>query len=74
MALKTRKRAKPRKTRRRRAESGMPPVEIYTPQRKAEFLLSNTVDPEDYERACVLVRRMGLDPVKIPHYKPPGVK
>ncbi len=27
------------------------PVEIYTPERRAEFLLSNTMDAEDYARA-----------------------
>jgi hypothetical protein len=74
MTLKTRKRAKSRKTRRRRAEPEMPPVEIYTPQRMAEFLLSNTADADDYSRACKLVRqKLGLDPAKIRHYKPAGV-
>ena len=38
--------------------------EIYTPQRKAEFLLSNTVDAADYAAACQEVRTMGLDPTK----------
>src|SRR5215472_11128192 len=28
------------------------PVEIYTPERKAEFLLSNAVDPVDYRNAA----------------------
>jgi AbrB family looped-hinge helix DNA binding protein len=48
------------------------PVEIYTPERKAEFLLSNAVDAEDYAHAEEEVRKMGLDPATIPHYKPPG--
>lgn len=46
------------------------PVEIYTPERRAEFLLSNAVDGQDYRRAAAEVRRMGLDPEKIPHHKP----
>ena len=46
------------------------PVEIYTPERKAEFLLSNAVDAEDYRAARAEVRRMGLDPSKVRHRKP----
>ena len=46
------------------------PVEIYTPERKAEFLLTNAVSREDYRQAQVEVRRMGLDPSKIRHRKP----
>ena len=46
------------------------PVEPYTPQRRAEFLLSNAIDAEDYARAVEEVRRLGLDPATIPHYKP----
>ncbi len=44
------------------------PIEIYTAERRAEFLLSNAVDSEDYARAREEVRRMGLDPDAIPHY------
>ena len=43
------------------------PLEIYTPERRAEFLLSNAVDEEDYARAKEEVRKMGLDPDTIPH-------
>ncbi|MGO9269512.1 MAG: AbrB/MazE/SpoVT family DNA-binding domain-containing protein, partial [Terriglobia bacterium] len=43
------------------------PVEIYTPERKAAFLLSNAVDAEDYRAAVVEVKRMGLEPARIPH-------
>lgn len=46
------------------------PIEIYSPERKAEFLLSNAVDKADYAHAVEEVKRMGLDPQKIPHYKP----
>ena len=49
------------------------PVEVYTPERKAQFLLSNAIDAADYAGAMAEVRRMGLDPKTIPHYKPPGV-
>jgi AbrB family looped-hinge helix DNA binding protein len=50
------------------------PVEIYTPERKAEFLLSNAIGKRDYNQARKEVRKMGLDPDKIPHYKPSGDK
>ena len=46
------------------------PVEIYTPQRKAEFLLSNAVDAEDYRAARAEVKKMRLEPASIPHQKP----
>ena len=46
------------------------PVETYTPERKAQFLLSNTIDAADYAGAVAMVRAMGLDPDAIPHYKP----
>jgi AbrB family looped-hinge helix DNA binding protein len=49
------------------------PVEVYTPERKAQFLLSNAVNAADYARAVGEVRAMGLDPDRIPHYKSPGV-
>ena len=48
------------------------PIEVYTPERKAQFLLSNAVDAVDYVGAVKAVREMGLDPNAIPHYKPPG--
>lgn len=46
------------------------PIEIYTPQRKAEFLLSNAVDEADYQWARKEVQKIGLDPDDIPHGKP----
>jgi AbrB family looped-hinge helix DNA binding protein len=46
------------------------PVEIYTPERKAEFLLNNAVTPEDYAWAVREVRKMGLNPENISHKKP----
>lgn len=46
------------------------PVETYTPERRAEFLLSNAVDAADYAQARAEVRTMGLDPDNIPHVKP----
>ncbi|OFW15465.1 MAG: AbrB family transcriptional regulator [Acidobacteria bacterium RIFCSPLOWO2_02_FULL_59_13] len=46
------------------------PVEIYTPERKAEFLLSNAVDAKDYRTAAAEVKKMGLEPSKIRHHKP----
>src|ERR1700687_1846433 len=46
------------------------PVEIYTPERKAEFLLSNAIGAEDYRTAVEEVSKMGLEPASIRHYKP----
>ena len=45
------------------------PLESYTLERRAEFLLSNAVDAGDYARAQEEVRKMGLDPAAIPHHK-----
>ena len=39
-------------------------------QRKAEFLLSNTVDDADYRKARREVRKLGLDPDSIQHLRP----
>jgi len=41
------------------------PVEIYTPERKAEFLLNTAVTPEDYAWAAEEVRKLGLDTERI---------
>ena len=46
------------------------PVEIYSPERKAEFLLNNAVTQADYDQAVKEVRKMGLDPDEIPHKRP----
>ena len=46
------------------------PLEMYTPERQAEFLLSSAVGPKDYAQAKEAVRKMGLDVRKILHYKP----
>jgi len=46
------------------------PIEKYTPQRRAEFLLSNAVDKTDYQRARKEVEKLGLDPDSIPHRRP----
>jgi hypothetical protein len=48
------------------------PIEVYGDERKAEFLLSNAIDAEDYRRAQEEVRRMGLDPTEIEHERPAG--
>lgn len=45
-------------------------IERYTVERKAEFILSNAVDAEDYRRAEEEVRAMGLDPSRIEHRRP----
>jgi AbrB family looped-hinge helix DNA binding protein len=46
------------------------PVERYTPERKAEFLLSNAIDEADYRKARKEVRKLGLDPDTISHHRP----
>jgi AbrB family looped-hinge helix DNA binding protein len=47
------------------------PVEVYTLERRAEFLLNNAVDTVDYRSALVEVKRMGFDPNRIKHQRPP---
>lgn len=46
------------------------PIENYSLERQAEFLLSNAIDAKDYKKAQDTVRSMGLDPNAISHYKP----
>ena len=46
------------------------PVEIYSPERKAEFLLNNTTTLKEYAGVVQKIREMGLDPDTIPHTKP----
>ncbi len=46
------------------------PLETYSEERAAEFLLSNAGDVADYEAARQEVAAMGLDPERIPHRKP----
>ncbi|MGA8871491.1 MAG: AbrB/MazE/SpoVT family DNA-binding domain-containing protein [Candidatus Acidiferrales bacterium] len=46
------------------------PVERYTPERKAEFMLSNTTNAEDYREARKAVRKLGLNPDSIQHQRP----
>lgn len=46
------------------------PVEVYSAERRAEFLLSNAVDADDYARAREAVQGMGLDPDSIDHSRP----
>ena len=47
------------------------PVEIYTPERRAEFLLSNAIGADDYRRAWAEVKQMGFDPDRIKHHRSP---
>ena len=46
------------------------PVERYTPERKAELLLSTATTEKDYQRARKEVKRLGVDPDAIPHRRP----
>ena len=47
------------------------PVEVYSPERKAEFLMANAVGPADRKRAEAEVRKLGLDPRKLRGRKAP---
>jgi bifunctional DNA-binding transcriptional regulator/antitoxin component of YhaV-PrlF toxin-antitoxin module len=46
------------------------PIEKYTPERKAEFLLTNATNRADYNRARREVKKLGLDPDSVPHRRP----
>jgi bifunctional DNA-binding transcriptional regulator/antitoxin component of YhaV-PrlF toxin-antitoxin module len=46
------------------------PVERYTPERKAEFLLSTATSAKNYHRARREVKKLGLGPDAIPHRRP----
>ena len=46
------------------------PIEIYTPERIAEFLLNNAVSEADYQFARNKVTSMDLDPDSFPHDRP----
>jgi len=46
------------------------PVEKYSPERKAEFLLNNAITVADYRRARRQVKKLGLDPDSIHHRRP----
>jgi len=46
-------------------------VEVYTPERSAEFLLNNAVTAAEYDEAVAEVRAMGLDLDAIPHQPRP---
>ncbi len=46
------------------------PIEKYTPERKAEFLLSNATNTADYRKARTEVQKLGIDPDSIPHRRP----
>jgi AbrB family looped-hinge helix DNA binding protein len=45
------------------------PVESYSSTRKAEFILSNATDKDDYKIACEEVTKLGLNPDSINHHK-----
>ena len=47
-------------------------VEIYTPERIAEFLLNNAGTQEEWYEAAEEIRSMGLDPGQIEHTDPHG--
>lgn len=48
------------------------PVELFTPERQAELMLSAAVSAEDMAMAREAVQAMGLNPDDILHWKPDG--
>ena len=46
------------------------PVEHYSPERKAEFLLTTATHKADYRRARNEVKKLGLNPDAIAHRPP----
>ncbi len=46
-------------------------VEVYTPERLAEFFLNNAMDEEDYREARKEVEAMGINPDSIDHLRWP---
>lgn len=50
------------------------PIEMYSPHRKAEFILNNAVDEADYLDAVREVKAMGVDPDSVPHKKRAEIK
>ena len=46
------------------------PVERYSPERRAEFLLSTATTAADYRKARNAVQKLGFDPDSIPHQRP----
>jgi AbrB family looped-hinge helix DNA binding protein len=46
------------------------PVERYSPERKAEFLLSTATTDADYRKARRAVRKLGVNPDSVPHRRP----
>lgn len=56
-----------------RPVAAAPEIEIYTPERLAEFFLNNAMDREDYLEARKEVQAMGIDPDTIDHYRWPAV-
>ncbi len=45
----------------------VPELEIYTPERKAEFLLNNALSADEYRWAVEEVCRIGVDPTRLEH-------
>lgn len=45
-------------------------LELYSPERRAEFLLNNAVGEDDYAQAREEVLGLGLNPDTIPHPRP----
>jgi AbrB family looped-hinge helix DNA binding protein len=46
------------------------PVEMYSKERIAEFLLTNSINDSDYKKNIKEVRKTGIDPEKVSHKKP----
>jgi hypothetical protein len=47
-------------------------IELYTPERLAEFFLNNAMDKDDYLEVRKEVESMGIDPDRINHRHSPA--
>jgi hypothetical protein len=62
---------RPNKSSSRPTEISPGEIEIYTPERLAEFFLNNAMDKDDYLEARKEVEFMGIDPDSIDHRRCP---
>jgi AbrB family looped-hinge helix DNA binding protein len=47
-------------------------LEVYTLERRAEFMVNNAVDAAEYDEAIADARAMGVDPDSFPHQDRPA--
>jgi AbrB family looped-hinge helix DNA binding protein len=47
-------------------------LEVYTPERRAEFMINNAVDAKEWDEAIADARAIGVDPDSISHQDRPA--